>query len=213
MNRRQFIGHLSKTGAGLALCSGIEVFGMFSCQQTLQNVITDIEDWAPIAEKVVNSILAIAAPDPATQAAAALVEGILNQLLSDVQQYLNTNPPPVGLLAKIQAILNDVATNYQAFLNTIKVSNPEVGAVIAIASVIFSAIAGFISKIIKQAPPSMKASLQAQAATVSSFALQGKSYTVRPKEMTGSQLKAAVNDALDKAKAKGANIPQSAYIQ
>lgn len=193
---------------------GFASIDLASCDQaTLQTILTDIEDWAPTAEKAVNSILAIIDPTPAAQAAAALVEGVINQLLADVQQYLNTNPPPVGLLAKIQAILQDVATNYQAFLNTINVTSPAVGAVIAIAELVFAAISGFISQVLKHAPPAAKAKLKALAVTVSSFKFQGQSYSVKPKEMTGSSLKAGVNAALDQAKAQGANVPESAYIK
>jgi hypothetical protein len=199
--RREFIGHLSKTGAVLMLAGTAGSAAML----TGCNVLTDIENWIPVAEYAVNSILDVLSANGVPIAAAitaivGVIETALNDLLAAVQEYQATVPAPIGALAKIQTILKDISDQFSNFISQLSgIVGTILKVVVSLVSVIISTIAGFVNSLPKTATFTM------------SFAVAGA--PVVAVKRTRRVFKKDFNSQLDAAKTSGVTIPTRAYMK
>jgi len=205
ITRRQFGGHLVK-GAAIATlaASTIELGGC--------SVFTDIENWVPVGEAALNSILAELAANnvPLSSEAQAIVKDIeagFDAITAAVQEYQSTTPPPVGALAKVQTAFKDVVDQLSAFLSNLALPGGNIVTLISgLASIVFSTIAAFLNKL-----PAL-ATVTA-IGPIHSYRLSGLTYTVTAKYRTRRGFKKDWNSQLDSAKSKGVVVTQAAYMK
>lgn len=198
MNRRVFVGTLTKSAAAVAIGSALMVEGC--------NTIQDIENWIPTGESAVNAILSILTANgvpisvPIT-AAVALVETALNDLLAAAKEYQSATPPPVGALAKIQAALAAVSDQFQNFVSQLSgIAGTVLQTVIALVKVIISTIGGFVSQL--PSSPTLMARLNAHPTVAAP-----------PVQRSNDQFKHTWNDQLQAASRTGVACPSGAYLQ
>lgn len=156
LTRREFG---KKTGLGfMALATGASI-SLTGC-----NVFDDILAWVPVGIAAINGIVTVLGPlvPPPAFAIITLVKAALADLTAAITQYRNdTNPADKDtLLHKIRTILADIVTNFQSFLDALNLgTNPIEAIVIGLASVILSAIEGFLGQLPQPtpapAPPAM----------------------------------------------------------
>jgi hypothetical protein len=149
LSRREFG---KKTSFGLmALATGASV-SLTGC-----NVFDDILAWVPVGIAAINGIVTVLGPlvPPPALAIITLVKAAFADLTAAITQYRNdTNPADKDtLLHKIRTILADIVTNFQSFLDALNLgSNPIEAIVIGLASVILSAIEGFLGQLPQPTP-------------------------------------------------------------
>jgi len=154
ITRREFTGFL--TGTALLASTGSATILLNACNPS--SVFAEIEAWAcPPAggttsplQNAINGIVTILGPflPPGATVLIAAITASVTAACGATQEYLNTTPPPVGIIAKIQTALTDIADNLQAFLNAFNIpGNPIIAVVIGLAQVILSTIAGFLGKL------------------------------------------------------------------
>jgi hypothetical protein len=175
--RREFVGHLGKGAAAIALGGTLELGG---CAALPKNVFTDILNWIPVAEDAVQGIIAVLESAGLINPAAAAIEVTINaafkQLEADVKAYQAITPPPVGALAEIEAALGILVTNFQAFLAAIQVPNsPLLTAVVELVQIIMETIAGFENKL----PATVKTAIASRT-----FRIGFHVYSFAPKHRT-----------------------------
>lgn len=194
-NRRRFM-KLSAAGAALAFLPF-----MGGC-----NAIQDIENWVPIGEGAIDSIMAILeanniAISPVIQLAEAAVNAAITDLLSACRAYLATTPPPVGTLQKIQTMLSDVTSSFSNFFAQLNL--PQ-------GSSLFSLVTGLV-KIVLDTISGFAAQIASPAALriVGSIRASGVSIPITPRRRTRRKFKKDWNSALDSA--KGVQVPAQAY--
>lgn len=198
MNRRVFIGHLSKGAAAIAIGSALTLQGC--------NAIADIEAWIPTGENAVNAILSILTANgvpisPAITAAVALVEDALNALMAAAKEYQATTPPPVGALAKLQAALSAVSDQFQNFVSQLSgIAGTVLAVVISLVKVIISTIGGFVSQL--PASPSLMAHLNSRPMIAAPPVLRST-----------DDFKHTWNDQLQSASKTGVACPSGAYLK
>ena len=205
INRREFGGHLVKGATIVTLAATtIELSGC--------NVFTDIENWVPVGEAALNSIVAELAANniPLSATAQAVVKDIetgFGAIIAAIQEYQATNPPPVGALAKVQTALKDVVDQLTAFLADLALPGGNIVTLISgLASIIFSTIAAFLNK--------LPASTAVTAiGPIHSYRLSGLTYSVTAKYRTRRGFKKDWNSQLNSAKAEGVVVTQAAYMK
>jgi hypothetical protein len=197
VNRRQFIGHLTKVAAIAVLLPA--TFEMEGC-----NVLSEIQAWVPTGEKAVNAILAVLVANnipvsAGVQAAVGLVETGFNDLLAAIQEYESTTPPPVGALAKIQTIMKDISDQFSNFVAQLSGTGSNVlKVVVALATVVISTIGGFISQLGPTPAPSVELKLSG--------------VVIPAVQRSNRKFKSDWNSQLNSAKALGVNCPKYAYL-
>jgi hypothetical protein len=178
--RREFVGHLAKGAAGLALV-GAGGLTMVGC-----SVFNQIKLWVPIGitafGSVVNMLQSAGIINPVEgstiNALILTIKAAFAQILSDISQYQAITPAPVGLLQKIKDGLEIVVTNIQTFLNTISVANnPIISLVTGLIQIILSTISAFQG----QLPAAVAAH------PVRSFSVKGQVIIVTPKHRSEKQ--------------------------
>lgn len=210
MERRQFLEVSGKGALGVAVLTataGGATFLLSGC-----NVFTDIENWVPVGEAALNSILSvltangvlIAAP---VQAIVSLIEAGFAALTAAIKEYQSTTPAPIGALAKIETAFKDIADNFTTFLQSLGVSGGLLGIIVGLGQIIFSTIAGFMN----QLPAS--SSLHRTVTIGSTMRVGSTTAPVTPKARTRRVFKKDMNSVLDGGKAIGVVIPPSAYLK
>lgn len=129
------------------------------------NVFQDIESWVPTGIDAFNAVLnllegsgviTVAAGSPIA-AVVGVIFAAFNQLKTDAQQYLATNPPPVGALAKVLDVLQNIGTNFQSFLTAININDPKLSALVTgMVQIILGVVSGFENQLPQTAPTTAK---------------------------------------------------------
>lgn len=206
VGRRQFVGHLTRSAAAVALSSA--VVSMSGC-----SVWTDILNWVPVGEAALNSILSILSANGITVAAPGLaiiqtIEAGFTALVAAIKEYQSTTPPPVGTLAKIETILTDIADNFSTFLKSLNISGGLLGVIVGLAQVVLSTIAGFMGQL-----PTPTPATAAHAAVRSLTVGSAQPVVVVPVHRTRRAFKKDFNATLDGGVKLGVNTPASAYLK
>lgn len=206
LSRRQFVGHLGKGAAVVALVSTME---LESC--SISTVFTDIANWIPVGEASLNSILAVLSSNgvplpPGAQAIVTAITDAFNAVVAAIKEYQSATPAPVGALAKIQAALKAVVDQFTAFLAALALPGGNILTLISsLAGVVFSTIAAFVNEL-----PVASSSLV--MASVNEYKLNGVAYKVVSVHRTRRGFKKDWNAALDRAATNGVTIPASAKM-
>jgi hypothetical protein len=205
INRREFVGHLGK-GAAIVALAGMTV-EMSGC-----NVISDIENWIPVGEAAVNSILSTLAANniaisPVAQAIVKDVFASFDALSAAITEYDSVTPPPAGALAKVQAAFKAITDQLGTFLQSLQLPGGNiVTLIVGLANIVFSTITAFTNQL-----PVAPASFMLSSAN--HYRLNGVEYTVVSKKRTRREFKKSWNAQLDSAKQNGVIVPQSAYLR
>lgn len=203
MNRREFVGSIGKGAAIIAL--GGATIEMSGC-----NVFNDIENWIPVGEAAVNSILSTLAANNIgiSPTAAAVVKDVFasfDALKAAIAEYKSTTPPPAGALAKVQTAFKDITDQLGTFLQNVQLPGGNiVTLVVGLANVVFSTIAAFANQL-----PTNGATIAAPTR----YRVSGLEYGVVPKSRSRRAFKHDFNAELDKAKGFGVIVPHSAYLK
>ena len=166
LSRREF-GKLS--GLWLFLVSIGSTIWMTGC-----NVFDDILAWIPVATNAIDGIVAVLGTlvTPSAAAAITTIKALLDDLAAAVQAYLaDTNPADKStLLAKIRTFLAAIMSSFQNFLDTLMLNgNPILKIVLGLATIILSALAGFLGQLPTPTP------------APASFRLSGQTVPITPK--------------------------------
>jgi hypothetical protein len=145
--RREFMGHLAKGAAGVAILGAGGTI-LEGC-----NLFAEIGAWVPVGISVFQSALTLLTNaglvNPGEAAIANIIIAAFNQVLADAKQYEAINPPPAGAKAKLEAALQIIVNNFQNFLAALNL--PTTGnletLVVGFAQIILDAISGFISQL------------------------------------------------------------------
>jgi hypothetical protein len=187
----------------LALATSTSPFLLSGC-----NVITDIENWVPIAQASVNSLEAILTTNginvgPVTAVLNDIQAG-LAAVLGAAQQYAATTPAPVGALQKIEAAFQAVVANFGKFLTQLNLPGGGLlNLISALVGLVLSTIAGFINRL--PTPP---------AGFTVSFSVKtpGGFLTVVPKSRSRREYKKDFNSQIDAGATAGVKIPAGAKL-
>ena len=138
MNRRQFVGHLSKSAAVLALAS--TTIPLTGC-----NAVTDLENWIPVALTSVSAIVkllgnVIPAPVATT---IALIQAGFSALLTAIKNYQAGS----GVLADITNAITAVESAFASFFTTLNVPTGLLNTIEGLAQIILSTIQAFANQI------------------------------------------------------------------
>jgi phage-related protein len=197
MQRREFIGHLGKGAAAVAILgTSVELAGC--------NVISDIQAWIPVGETALNSILSVLTANniiisPAISTIVGLIETGFNDLVAAIQEYQSTTPPPVGVVAKIQAAIQAVADQFANFVSQLSGTAGKIlTVVVAMAKVVISTIEGFVNQ--------LPASARALAVRLT------PELSTPPIHRTRRAFKKSWNAELDAASKVGVVCPKAAYL-
>ncbi len=210
MERRQFITRSAFTAIGVRFALGASTLGLAAAQEGC-SVWTDIENWVPVGEAAINSILAvltangvvIAAP---IQAIVSLIEAGFTALTAAIKEYQSTVPAPVGALQKIETAFTDIVNNFQTFLTSLNVSGGLLAIIAGLAQIVFSTIAAFMNQL--PAASSLKRTLVMSAtAKVGSTTVP-----VVPKSRSRRTFKHDFNSVLSSSPQVGVVCPASAYL-
>jgi hypothetical protein len=203
LTRREFAKKVTFTAVGARLAmliatgSTIELAGC--------NIIDDIENWVPVGEAAVNSILAILTANGVPIAAGIsavvnVIETAFNDLIAAAKEYQSTTPPPVGTLAKIETIMQDISDQFSSFVSQLSgIAGTILTVVVALVKVVISTIGGFVS----QLPTSARA-----LAKLNSH----QAVSASPVHRTRRAFKKDWNATLESGKTQGVACPASAYL-
>lgn len=126
-------------------------FSMWTCAQTIDQVLAKLEVWVPTVINVAQNILALLTPFiPQAGAAAAIIAtitGIVQSIISAINEYKNADPATkTTLIGKIRDALQAISDNLVGFVTGLNLSgNPIVKVVGVLLSVVVSAITGYIN--------------------------------------------------------------------
>jgi hypothetical protein len=150
MNRRTFVGNLSKGAAGVAL--GLSSLEMIGC--TPATALQEVLALLPTVGEIILSIgNVIAAIDPsiggAISSALKIIGASFTSIQAIIKQYqLNIAGMPATVLNELDAAIAAVASQMTAIEATIPNLNPVVAAAINVALAAFQAILGYLSQIL-----------------------------------------------------------------
>jgi hypothetical protein len=170
------------------------------------NVFTDIENWVPVGETAVNSILSVLTANgilvtPAISGIVTLVEAGFNALIAAIKEYQSTTPPPVGALQKIQTAFQDISDQFSAFVGQLSgVAGKVLTVVVALVKVVISTIGGFVGE------------LPASAASVLAKVSMNSAIATPPVHRTRRGFKKDFNSTLDAGAKQGVICPSGAYM-
>jgi len=207
-NRRQFFEVSGKGTLGTAMLlstAGSSAFLLSGC-----SVWTDIENWIPVGEAALNSILSVLSANgvalaPAIQTVVGLIEAGFTALLAAIKEYQSVTPAPVGALAKVHEAFQAIVDNFTTFLEALKVSSPLLSIIVGLAQIVFSTIAAFVNQI--PPAPAPAASLKMHAVSVG-----GIPVSVAAKSRTRRAFKKDWNSSLDTGVKQGVKVPKAAYL-
>jgi hypothetical protein len=210
MDRRTFMQRAPLTAVGLRLAFGAGTLGI-ALTESGCNVFTDIENWVPVGEAAVNSILSvltangvvIAAP---LQAIVSLVEAGFAALTAAIKEYQSTVPAPVGALAKIEEAFTAIVDNFRTFLTSLSVSGGLLAIIVGLAQIVFSTIAAFMN----QLPAA--SSLRRTVVLGATFRVAGSTAVIVPRHRTRRAFKHDWNGVLATSPTVGVVCPASAYL-
>lgn len=172
-------------------------------------VIDDIENWIPVGEATLNSIVAVLGANgitisPVITEAENVVNAALAALKAGVAEYNSTSPAPVGALAKVQGGFKAVTDAFQSFLSSLNIPGGSLLAeIVALVQIIFSTIAAFQNQL-----PSSNSVMLGNTVRMGNTMI-----TYTPKHRTRRRYKHDYNSQLDAGKKIGVNIPQQAYMK
>jgi hypothetical protein len=205
MTRRKFV--VNAVGASilarLAMAGGVGFAGL---ELSGCNLLTDIENWAPIGEDAINSIISLltanGVPLPAgITVIVDLIEAGFNALVAAAKEYQSTVPPPQGALQKIQDAFQAISDQFASFVTQLSpIAGKILAIVVSVVKVVISTIGGFISKL-----PS-SASLLAKVTV-------NPSVSAAPVYRSIRAFKKAFNAQMDAAGYAGFNCPPSCYLK
>lgn len=208
LSRREFGKKIAFTALGARIAMLTAVGG--SVELAGCNVIDDIENWVPVGEAAVNSILALLGANgiaitPAITLAESVINAALVALKDAVIEYEATTPPPVGTLQKIEAAAQAVVDNFGTFFTALGL--PQVSSIanliLSLVKVVVSTVMGFINDLTGKTK-TVTASVSLKAA--------GQVVSVTPKKRTKRAFKHDWNDTL-KVAGSGVVCPASVYMK
>lgn len=167
--RRRFLVVVG-AGSGYLLMAGSGILSLLlgGC-----SVITDIENWVPIALTSLSSIQALLGvlATPLIVAIFTQIKAALSDLLAAAQEYDKAPDASKGTaLGKMQTALTAITDNFQNMLAQLPGVGAIISLVIGLVQIILTTIAGFVTKL-PAAPagavnPTMRASIKAHNQTV-----------------------------------------------
>ena len=182
-NRRALIGTSTLAVVGLAGC----------------NVITDIEDWVPVGEEAVNSIIALLAANgiPLTPII-TIAENDLNAALVALKdaaaEYNAITPPPATALQKVEAAITAVVDQFGAFVTALGLPDGSlINLIVALVKIAISTIVAFANKLMKSSGTQLAGVTLRYKSASGPFVLSG----VIPKDRNKRQFKQSWNQVID----------------
>lgn len=212
MNRREFCSSVARSGAAVIAGRVFLLAGTGAAALVLEgcDVMTEIQDWVPVGESALNSILVLLGANgivltPVIMLAESALNAALTDLVAAVTAYKATNPPPQGAVAKVEAMLSAVVSSFGNFFSQLNLPGGSLYSLILnLIKLAISTVQGFINEIMPTPTPAVKFSFQQQG-------LPKQFEMVPAKKRRRANFKSAWNDIIVYA-SLGLVVPKQARL-